>query len=282
MRRLLLLLCFLAAPALAQELEVIPLRHRSVDQLLPALRPLLEPGGALSGMGDQLIVRASKRNREQLKQALAALDTPARRLMIRVSQNRDGESTLQGGGAYGEFADGGSRNVRIVSPSPGVAGGTRIEVQRGGSRIGGSVVDTRDASEARASQSVQVVEGGNAFIAVGRSLPLPLRQTWVGPGGAVSRESVVYRDVGQGFYARPQLNGERVTLEINPQSDSVAAGGAIETQRLSTTVSGRLGEWIELGGSGQQLSQRGGNGWTVGSSEARDSRSVWLRVDELP
>lgn len=281
MRRLLLLLCFLAAPALAQELEVIPLKHRSVEQLLPALRPLLEPGGALSGMGDQLIVRASKRNREQLKQALAALDTPPRRLMIRVSQNRDGESSLQGSGAYGEFADGGSRKVRIVTPSPGVVGGTRIEVQRGGSRIGGSVVDTRDASEARASQSVQVVEGGNAFIAVGRSLPLPLRQTWVGPGGAVSRESVVYRDVGQGFYARPQLNGERVTLEISPQSDSVAAGGAIETQRLSTTVSGRLGEWIELGGSGQQLSQRGGNGWTVGSSEARDSRSVWLRVDEV-
>ncbi|WP_221227783.1 secretin N-terminal domain-containing protein [Rhodocyclus tenuis] len=281
MRRLLLLLCFLAAPALAQELEVIPLKHRSVEQLLPALRPLLEPGGALSGMGNQLIVRASQRNRQQLKQALAALDTPQRRLMIRVSQNRDGESALQAGSVYGEFAGSGSRNVRIVGPSAGVAGGTRIEVQRGGSRIGGSVVDTRDASEARASQSVQVVEGGNAFIQVGRALPLPLRQTWVGPGGAVSSESVVYRDVGQGFYARPQLNGERVTLEISPQADSVGAGGAIEVQRLTTTVSGRLGEWIELGGSGQLASQSGGNGWTVGSSEARDSRSVWLRVDEV-
>jgi len=280
MRRLLLLLCFLAAPALAQELEVIPLRHRSVEQLLPALRPLLEPGGALSGMGNQLIVRASQRNRQQLRQALAALDTPLRRLMIRVSQNRDGESALQAGSVYGEFG-GGSRNVRIVGPSAGVAGGTRIEVQRGGSRIGGSVVDTRDASEARSSQSVQVVEGGNAFIQVGRALPLRLRQTWIGPGGVASSESVVYRDVGQGFTVRPQLNGERVTLEISPQSDGIGAGGAIEVQRLSTTVSGRLGEWIELGGNGQQASQSGGNGWSVGSSEARDSRSVWLRVDEV-
>jgi len=47
MTRFLVLLLFLAPAALAQgTLEVIPLRHRTVEQVLPVLRPLLEPGGA--------------------------------------------------------------------------------------------------------------------------------------------------------------------------------------------------------------------------------------------
>jgi len=38
-----------AAHSLAQQaLEIIPLRHRTVDQVLPALQPLVEPGGALT------------------------------------------------------------------------------------------------------------------------------------------------------------------------------------------------------------------------------------------
>ena len=55
MTRFLVLLLFLAPAVLAQgTLEVIPLRHRTVEQLLPVLRPLLEPGGALSGQSNQL------------------------------------------------------------------------------------------------------------------------------------------------------------------------------------------------------------------------------------
>lgn len=30
-------------------LEIIPLRHRTADQVLPALRPLMEPGATLTG-----------------------------------------------------------------------------------------------------------------------------------------------------------------------------------------------------------------------------------------
>src|SRR4051812_34334968 len=39
-----------------QGLEIISLRHRTVEQVLPALRPLLEPGGTMTGQSNQLIV----------------------------------------------------------------------------------------------------------------------------------------------------------------------------------------------------------------------------------
>jgi hypothetical protein len=50
---------------------------------------------------------------------------------------------------------------------------------------------------------------------------------------------------------------------------------------VSTTVSGRLGEWIELGGSGQQAGGTQRGNLSVGTSEVRDNRSVWLMVEEV-
>ena len=39
-----------------QVMEIIPLKYRTVEQVLPSLQVLIEPGGALSGMNNQLIV----------------------------------------------------------------------------------------------------------------------------------------------------------------------------------------------------------------------------------
>jgi len=78
---LLFLLLALAAPAHAQqELEIIQLKHRSAEQVMPQLKPFVEPGGVVSGMNYQIFLRASRANREQIKQLLAALDQAPRRL----------------------------------------------------------------------------------------------------------------------------------------------------------------------------------------------------------
>lgn len=284
-RCLLLTLLFACLPASAlaqQEMEIIALKHRTLDQVLPALQPLLEAGGSLSGMNDQLILRASRRNREQIKQALAAIDTPARRLLIRVSQNRDAQSRQQGSEVAGQIVI--DQWGRITQPSSGTQGNTRIEVRRGASSITAQAHDRQGTESSGSTQMVQVVEGGRALIHVGQSLPIPLRQMAFGPRGAVVSEGIVYRDLGQGFYAAPRVIGDRVTLEISPQFDSPGKQGygSIETQRLSTTVSGRLGEWLELGGSSQQTNFGERGNLHSGSSQASDRRSVWLQVEELP
>ena len=237
--RWLLMLLVGGLPVLAaaqQEMEIIALRHRTLEQLLPTLQPLLEPGGTISGMNDQLILRASPRNREQIRRALAAIDTPARRLLIRVSQHRD-------------------------------------------SSVAASTYERRGSQAIGSTQVVQVIEGGRALIQVGQSLPVPLQRVAIGPRGVLINEGIIYRDLGQGFYAVPRVVGQRVTVEISPQFDSPGGyRGSIDTQRLTTTVSGRLGEWLELGGSSQQtgLSEPG----SVQSGS--DWRSVWLLVEELP
>ncbi len=245
----------------AQQMEIIQLRSKTVDEVLPALLPLVEPGGTLTGMNDQLFLKASARNRDEIKRALAAMDKPTRRLIIRISQNRQSEDSARGGEVSGQVTLGGTRR----------------------SNVGASVWDTKSVRGESNSQMVQTVEGGRAYIQVGRSLAVPMRQMIVGPGGAVVNEGVIYRDIGSGFYAMPRVNGQRVTLEISQQAENFEPAygrGAVSSQRLSTTVSGQLGEWIELGGSGRQAAGQQGGAFSVGTSDARDNRSIWLKVEE--
>lgn len=247
--------------AAAQQMEVIELKSKSAQDVLPVLLPLVEPGGTLTGVNNQLFLRASPRNRADIKKALAAIDTPTRRLIIRVSQNRESEKRAQGAEASGQVVLGSSRRSSAQA----------------------QVWDTQSGRGESAGQMVQTVEGGQAFIQIGRSLPIPMRQVVIGPGGTVINETVVYQDVGRGFYAVPHLNGERITLDITQHADSVGGSGrgSISTQRLSTTVSGRLGEWIELGGSGRRASGEQSGTLSLSTSDARDNRSIWLMVEEV-
>ncbi len=252
---------FWVSLVVAQELEVIELRGKTVDQVLPVLRPLLEPGATLTGMNNQIFLRASPRNRAEIKRALAAIDKPARQLVIRVSQNREADSSNRGGAASGQVVLGSNSRANVDA----------------------TVWDSRSARRDSAGQMVRTIEGGEAYIQVGRSLPVPMRQVFIGPGGAIINETTAYRDIGQGFYAVPRLNGDRVTLDISQQADSASAygRGSVNTQRLSTTVSGRLGEWIELGGTGRQSDNRQSGTLSLSNSEMRDQRSIWLKVEEV-
>ena len=262
-RLLLCLAVLFGAPAVAQqELEIIPLRSQTVDQVLPTLLPLVEPGGTLTGMNDQLFLRASARNREEIKRVLATIDRPSRRLIIHVIQNRETEASSRGGEVSGQVVIGDSRRTRVDA----------------------RLWDTQGARSENSGQMVQTVEGGQAFIQVGHSLPIPMRQATIGPGGAVISETVVFQDIGRGFFATPRLNGERVTIDISQQADSASRfgpPGSVSTQSLSTTVSGRLGEWIELGGSSRQVSGNQAGSFARSTSGGQDERSIWLLVEEV-
>jgi hypothetical protein len=122
----------------AQALEVIPLRHRTPEQVLPALRPLLEPGGTLSAYGNQLIVRTSPANLGELRRALETIDRPSRRLQISV---RFDSAAQEAGGELGAAARIDNRGARVVvtgRESAGAAGDRvdqRVQVPDGGTAL---------------------------------------------------------------------------------------------------------------------------------------------------
>ena len=129
-----------------------------------------------------------------------------------------------------------------------------------------------------------MVEGGKAYINVGTSVPVPLRQVVLTPGGAVVSETTVYRDLVTGFSAEPQLAGGNVTLTISPTHDTPGSfgPGSANIQRLTTTVSGRLGEWIDLGGSVEERSGEEAGTLRYSTRGGSTGRRVQLKVEELP
>jgi hypothetical protein len=263
-----------------QQLEIIDLKSRTAEQVLPQLRPFIEPGGMLSGMNNKLFIRASESNRRQIKELLGAIDRPPRRLLISVRQDADGTASARGGEVSGRVSAGGTTIERRRT----VVGDTGLEVRRGGDALHGQVWDSRSAASERIAQQVQVVEGGRAYIVVGTSVPVPLRQVVLGPGGAVVSESVVYRDLGTGFSVEPQLAGDNVTLTISPTHDTPGAygPGSANVQRLTTTVTGRLGEWIDLGGSVEERAEASSGTLRYSTRGGSTGRRVQLKVEELP
>lgn len=235
-----------------QALEIIPLRHRTVDQVLPVLRPLLEPGGTLTGQANQLIVRASPGNLAQLRQALEAIDRPLRRLQISVRFDDALDAASQGVEASGRIGNRGSR----------------VDIR---------AHDQHSAAAERVDQRIQVLEGGRALIMTGRSAPMTQRQIIQTPGGVVAQETTVIRETATGFEAIPRLSGgDTVLVDIAPQRETFD-----QHQRLVTTVSARLGEWFEIGGAvtGAARDERGIA--SASRSRSSDARRVWLRVEEL-
>src|SRR5688572_26746252 len=89
MRLSIFIVCFLfATTVFAQsQLEIIKLKYRSAEQVLPQVTPFVESTGTITGSGYQIFLRASSRNREQIKEIIHSFDMPLRRLMITVKQN---------------------------------------------------------------------------------------------------------------------------------------------------------------------------------------------------
>ncbi len=251
-----------ASVAWAQALDIIQLHHRGAAELLPQLAPFVERGGALSGLDDKLFLRASKRNQDEIRQLVAALDTPPRRLLVSLRQDGAEAGTAAGAGLSG-----------------------RIETGSGGTTVSGRghLYQADSRSRRDISQQVQTIDGGRAAILVGQSYFLPMRQLVVTPAGAIVSETLVQRDLGTGFVVLPRVSGERVTVEISPRDDTPGPlPGSVNTQRLFTTVSGRLGEWMELGGATGEQDASGSGIVRYGTRSASSQRRLLLKVDELP
>ena len=183
------------------KLEVITLHYRNAEELLPVIKPFVGGDGTVTGMNNQLIIKATSQDIAAVRQLLVNIDRRPRRLMITV---------------------------------------------------------THDISETTAGSQQSIA-------------------------GRYAAGSVEYHDATTGFYVIPNLNGAVVTLLISPYMTRINPDhrGVFNVQIIETTVQGRLGEWIEIGGYFKE-SQREHSG--VLSENLRrqgQAQTTFLKVEEL-
>jgi len=245
--------CLIATAAIGQSLEIIDLKHRSAQELLPALQPLVAQGGSLSGQDYKLFVRTTSQNLAELRRVIAQLDRAPRQLLVSV------------------------RNA------------TRQQIEREGVSVSGTLstegararVDANDASSQRSGDgiaSVAVLEGNSAMINNGASIPIVTAVVARGGRRPLIGAQTEYRDLANGFVVTPRVSGDRVILDVSQRAQSYR-NGVIDNQELQTQASGRVGEWLNLGGVAESsTTTQSGIGARQYSTQS-DQRSVWIKVD---
>lgn len=264
------------------ELEIIPLQSRMTEDVIPILTPLVAPGGTITGMNNQLVIKTTPDNLVEIKQVLESLDRPPRRLLITVTHDVGGQIQSREDALSGRYSTG---NISISSKDPNrTREGLVIAAEDDdGNRVQYRNLNKRTNIDDRNAFRVQALEGHPAFIQSGQSVPVRNQTAYVRPDGVVVQNTTEYYDATSGFYVLPRLNGDVVTLLIAPRLSSVKPGQSptFDVQSVETTASGRLGEWISIGGINQSFDDR--NRQTFSSSRTRGSEtsSVLIKVDEI-
>ncbi len=235
------------------EVRIFDLQHRSAPELVPIVSPLLGSDGGVSALDNRLIVRADPKTLSEIARLVVKLDTAPRQLLITVRQ--------------------GSHDRQQDAAAPSAGQGSRLVAQTQG---GGEDAQRHDL------QQVQVLEGQRAIIQISERLPLPERLDFEGRRPAWSMRSLTYRSMSVGFEVIPHLQDDRFTLELAPHQDTFTQQGyRIQQRGISSRVTGRLGQWLEVGGTlGEQALQATGASQVVESRQDEAYR-VWVKVDEM-
>ncbi len=258
MKILLPLILLLAIPfaAAADPIEIIELRNRPAEELIPALQPMLDSDASISGQGFTLIVRTSRQNLEQIKSLVARLDSAPRQLLISVFQ-------------------GSKQDLRALT----IEG--NLLHRDGSTSIHARTLSTHTRLSDSPVHSLRIAEGNEGFIETGQSVPYLSGGTWLTPDGITQNSGISFKDIATGFHVLPRLHGDQVTLELSPFRSRVneARADVIDTRRASTTLTGNLGEWLKIGAVREQLdSSRSGPG-TIASTRDRSTSDIWIRAD---
>jgi Bacterial type II/III secretion system short domain len=227
-------LIFLLAvvPAFADDtrVEVLPVRSRAAEDLAEALRPLVGTGGEITAAGGRLVVRASPAALAEIKRALESLDPPPRTLWITVNQASNASTT----GRAAEFT--------VETNEGGV-------VERRATRTlqGGTASPDRSETSTTSTEPLRILEGHPAFVRMSRAVPVPSTEPVSSAAGTVLAPGKTYLDADLAFSVVARLTGDQVTLEITATNDTVDDRGVLDVQRARSRISGRLGEWLDVG-----------------------------------
>lgn len=277
---LLFAICAPISIAESMKIEMIPMKNRMVEDVIPIIKPLIIKGGTVTGMNNQLILKTTPSNIELIKSILEQIDNAPRKLLISVKRNNDNEFNKEEGGFSIKYD---SKNIKIESPDTGEQG---IIIQSG--RNDGDVIRYRKSIEQNQEQEsnifyVNALEGNPAFINTGQLIPVRSQTTVATSGTTVVQENIGYHNINSGFYVTPKLQGDNVVLTISPKYAELNKNekNVINVQNVSTTVHGRLGKWISIGGVNQSSNNSDKKNLINQEQYNSEKSNIFVKVEEI-
>jgi len=270
-------LVLLVSAVQADSITTIQLSNRPAEEVIPIVKPMLGADDAITGQGFKIFLRSSSETLAQVKEMIDVLDVAAKTLQISVFQG-----STRGLGALGI---GGSIQIESDDASVGIGGNKKAagggSITYSTSNGSGSInsTSTRMRLEDNPIHQIRVTAGTEAYIETGEQIPYFSGANWIVPKAVAG--GIEYKDVTTGFYVLPRIHGDNVTLQVSPfkNSQSNARGGNIETQHANTTITGRVGEWLLIGGVTEQLKRAQSGTGSYSSTQSRNNESIWIKAD---
>ncbi len=238
-----------------REAYVIELQHQLPQTMIPTLKPLLRKGDGITGFQNEIIVTTDPATYKQVHTLATQLDRPLRNLLINVKNNSSGDSN----DAEAGFSGGIKTGQVIIHTGEPIERKDGLTIRH--EDLAFQANSTTRTTTSQSTQQIRAVEGLPAFIYTGQSRSVKNYDQWGNPTSE-------FIDANRGFYVTARITGERVLLEISIENDQFDDNAfdselanlrnpVINTERLSTTVSGRIGEWISLGGISVETDENG-------------------------
>lgn len=237
---LVICLC-LFLPAYAEtEFKIITLQHRFAEEILPEIKLLVGNDGTATAMQNNLIIRTSRNNMAEIEKLISSLDTVRQNLKITIRRNNSSDI----GQSRAEIT--GRRRIGNVTVE---TGSRRINNQSG---LALDIENYQSKSNISNEQFIRVVDGEQAFISVGQSIPYT--QEWISLTNRYIgiQRSTAFVNIDTGFAVRPRTIGNQVELEITPRFSQLNRNGFIDFTTLTTIVRVNRDEWLDIAGIMQQ------------------------------
>lgn len=250
----------LAAPTV---MEVVPLFNRSSSEIQPLIAPLLESSDTVVGNGFSLIIKTTPARLAEIKALIKKLDTSLNNLTIRVIQSTDKTADQLNAGI--------GVDVNIPINHPGSVNG----------QISGQLQQNQQHLSSNSEQMLRMLEGRPAYIKIGDNYPIRFNSVYhSGYGQQTVSSTSQYIEATTGFVVLPRLNAEQVILEISPWSDQMSNNGSIETQSAQTTLTTKLGQWVEIGTIHQEAETTGSGLLSVEQGSRQNVVHILVQVEK--
>ena len=260
-------LCSPMRASAATEFKIITLQHRFAEDILPAILPLIGNEGTASAMQNNLIIRTSPGNMAEIEQIITTLDTARQNLKITINRNK----SLSLNGNAAEV----SGRKRIGNTTIETTNSRRI-IRNG---VALNIENQQSRSNISNTQFIQVMDGRDAFISVGQSIPftsewINLTQRYV----SVQR-TTEFIDIDTGFAVRPRIIGDLIELEVTPRFSQMNQSGNIDFETLTTTIRAQRGEWVDLGEIMQQKDEVSRAIFSWNNNNQSSNSQLLIKVD---
>lgn len=204
------LLWFLVSPGHSDTaVATFELKHRSAEEIITIIKPLLQPTDGISARDFQLFIRTDEATLAHIKPLITQLDTAPVNLLIRI-KNLSSEKTS--GIAYKKHF----------------------------------FTDKEHSARSSYMPEILTLEGHPVFIGQEHSIPSIKRILTRNDEYITEHPSITYYPPENGIYVTPRVSGDDVILTIESKQQILVKSSTRPTHTASTQIQGKLGEWLAI------------------------------------